>query len=200
MSPRATRVPSALAACLLLHAAAHAEGPSFDCAKVAAGSIEALVCKDPGLSALDRTLAGVYAAASKKAANEHPPLLTAEQRGWVKGRDDCWKAEDQRTCVADAYQRRIVELQARYRLVAATGPFTWACDGDPRNEVVVTFFQTDPGTLIAERGDQTSLMIQQPSGSGVRYAGRNETYAEHQGTATVTWGYGAQAMRCTKAP
>ena len=63
-------------------------GPSYACDKVKAGSIEAMICEDTELSALDRKLAGVYAAASKKAINEHPPLLKAEQRGWIKGRNE----------------------------------------------------------------------------------------------------------------
>lgn len=76
----------------------------------------------------------VYVEATKKAINEHPPVLKAEQRGWVKGRNDCWKSADKRKCVDQSYRRRIAELQARYRLVSANGPFWYSCDGDPRNE------------------------------------------------------------------
>ena len=94
-------------------------------AKVEAGSIEEMVCKDKGLSALDRRLAEVYAAASKKAVNEQPPVLKAEQRGWIKGRNDCWKSDDRRKCVEDNYRLRIAELQAKYRLVPGTGPVTY---------------------------------------------------------------------------
>ena len=97
--------------------AANPKGPSFACDRVERGSIEELVCRDEALSALDRTLARVYAAAAAKAGNEHPPVLKAEQRGWVKGRDDCWKSDDKRQCVESEYSRRIAELQARYRLV-----------------------------------------------------------------------------------
>jgi uncharacterized protein len=186
------------AICWLFTGAARAEGPSFNCAKVESGSIEEMVCKDQGLAALDRKLAEVFAAASKKAVNEHPPILKAEQRGWIKGRNDCWKSNDRRACIEESYRTRIAELQAKYRLVPGTGPFTWACDGDPKNEVVVTFFKTDPATLIAERGDQVSLMFVQPGGSGTRYQGRNESYWEHQGVATIIWGYGAPEMRCTE--
>jgi uncharacterized protein len=175
-------------------------GPSYACDKVEAGSVEAMICKDKQLSSLDRKLSGVYAAASKKAASERPPQLQAEQRGWIKGRDECWKSEDKRECVRDAYQRRIAELQARYRLVPGNGPFRFMCDGNPANEIVVTFFQTDPPTLIAERGDSVSLMYLQPSGSGAKYQGRNETFWEHQGEALITWGYGAPEMRCRKTP
>ncbi len=177
-----------------------ASGPSFDCSKVQKGSIEELICEDEKLSELDRKMAAVYGEAAKKAINEHPPVLKAEQRGWIKGRNDCWKSTDRRECVDQSYRRRIAELQARYRLVPADGPFWYSCDGDPRNEVVVTFFKTDPPTLEAERGDQVSLMYLEPSGSGSKYQGRNESFWEHQGEATIVWGYGSPKMRCSKRP
>ncbi|GAB3395330.1 hypothetical protein GCM10027514_42580 [Azotobacter armeniacus] len=100
----------------------------------------------------------------------------------------------------DNYQLRIAELQARYRLVPGSGPFTFACDDQPGSEVIATFFPTEPPILNAERGDSVSLMYLQPSGSGARYQGRNESFWEHQGEAMVTWGYGAPEMRCRKAP
>ena len=104
-----------------------------------------------------------------------------------------------RGCVRDEYVRRIAELQARYRLVPHSGPVSFMCEGNSANEVVATFFQTQPPTLIAERGDSVSLMFLQPSGSGAKYQGRNETFWEHQGEALITWGHGAAAMHCKKA-
>lgn len=187
-------------ALLLLTGPALADGPSYDCSLVETGSIEALVCEDTGLSALDRRLADVYREALKKAVDQYPPDLQVEQRGWIKGRDDCWKADDRRRCVEDAYVTRTAELQARYRLVAGNGPFAFVCGGDPANEILVTFFPTDPPTLIAERGDSVAVMYLQPSGSGTRYQGRNESFWEHQGEATVSWGYGAPDLRCVKNP
>ncbi|AWJ82388.1 hypothetical protein TSH58p_02375 (plasmid) [Azospirillum sp. TSH58] len=180
--------------------AAETSGPSFSCAGVETGSVEQMVCTDPTLSALDRKLAGVYGEAAGKAANEHPPVLKAEQRGWIKGRDDCWKADDRRACVEEQYRLRIAELQARYRLVRSIGPVRFACDGAPGNELTATFFETEPPTMIAERGDAVSLMVGQPAASGARYQGRNESFWEHQGEARVTWGYGAPEMTCRTAP
>ena len=174
--------------------------PSFDCQRVAAGSIEELVCKDDGLAALDRSLSEVYAAARSKAVNEHPPTLQTEQRGWIKGRNDCWKSSDKRTCVAESYRLRTAELQARYRLIPETATVRYVCDNIPANEVIATFFPTDPPTLIAERGDSVSLMFQQPSASGAKYQGRNETLWEHQGEARIVWGYDAPEMHCQKMP
>jgi uncharacterized protein len=173
-----------------------AAGPSFDCSKVEMGSIEEMICKDEQLSVLDRKMTAVYDAATSKATNEHPPVLKAEQRGWIKGRNECWKSEDKRRCVEESYTLRIAELQARYRLVSLTGPVFYVCDGLPANEVVATFFQTEPPSAIAERGDQTSWMVLQPAASGTKYQGRNETLWEHHGEALITWGYGAPEMRC----
>jgi uncharacterized protein len=188
----------ALAACLAPRAlwAATPAGPSFDCNKVETGSIEALVCADEGLAALDRKLAGAYAAALAKATREVPPTLKVEQRGWIKGRDDCWKSPDQRACVESAYVSRIAELQARYRLVPATGPVTYTCSG-PADEVVVSYFPTEPPTLIAERGDSVSLMYRQPDGS---YQGRNETLTGRDRDVLVTWGFQAPQLRCRREP
>jgi uncharacterized protein len=181
-------------------AAAADAAPSFDCRQVPAGSIAAQVCADASLAQLDRQLADVYAAARKVAAGLKPvPPLAAEQRGWVKGRDACWKDTDRRACVQRAYQQRTAELQARYRLLPARGPVRLACDGDPRNELVVHYFATDPPSLIAERGDETSWMLQQPRPGPAHYLGRNETIDDASGTLTVVWGYQARPMTCRPA-
>jgi uncharacterized protein len=179
--------------------AARNSGPSFSCDEVEAGSVEAMICSDEELSTMDRKLAGVYAAASAKATNEHPPVLKAEQRDWIKGRDACFKGDDKRDCIRDAYLHRIAELQARYRLVSFIGPASFVCDDNRAKEVIAMFFETDPPTLIAEYGDSVSLMYVQPSASGSRYQGSNEAYWEHQGEALITWDDGATQMHCRKA-
>ncbi len=51
------------------------EGPSFDCGRVESGGIEAMICADPDLAALDRKLADVYAHASTRARDEQTPVL-----------------------------------------------------------------------------------------------------------------------------
>jgi uncharacterized protein len=178
-------------------AAATAAGPSFDCGK-ARGSIEQLICEDEALSAVDRTMASVYAAASRKAVDERPRVLRTEQRGWIKGRNDCWKSDAPRACVEGSYQLRIAALQARYHLVEATGPMSYTCEDDSRSELAATFFATDPRTVIVERGDRVSLMFLQPSASGAKYAGGNESFWEHQGEAMLTWGHGAPEIRCVR--
>lgn len=182
---------------LLVAEIAVAQTPTVDC-KHASSDIEKLICADGELGALDRTLSVVYGVAQRKASNERPPTLAAEQRGWVQGRDGCWKAEVRRQCVAESYRLRIAELQARYRLIPVSASATFMCDGNPRDELIAYFFQTDPPSLIAERGDRVSLMFQQPTAGGSRYQGRNESFWEHQGEATVVWGQGTSELRCLK--
>ena len=157
------------------------------------------VCRDEDLSRLDRKLADVYAAARRKAANEHPQTLAPEQRGWIKGRDECSKSEDRRGCIAESYRRRIAELQARYRLVAGVGPVRYACNGNPADEIVVTLFATEPPVLIAERGDQVATMFRMNAAAASGYVGRNETFREDGAAAVVRWGAGSPEMRCTRA-
>lgn len=184
-----------------VHVADAVPGPSFSCDAVATGSIADQVCNDPDLAALDRDLAAVYADARAQAGDVRSASLKAEQRGWIKGRDDCWKAGDRRRCVEVAYRYRIAELQASYRLAPASALITYHCDSDPGNPITVTFFNsTDPQTLIAARGDSSSLMFHEPSASGSRYRGRNESFWEHHGEALVTWGFDTEPMRCRKRP
>lgn len=52
------------------------------------------------MAGLDHQLAEVYRAAARKAANEKPPLLKAEQRGWIKGRNETfWDHQSEATVV-----------------------------------------------------------------------------------------------------
>ena len=171
---------------------------SFDCSKAAPGSIEALVCKTPSLSALDEQLAKVYKQAVAKATGKQANTLKAEQRGWLKGRDECWKADDKTRCVTDSYQQRIAELQARYALLPGKGPFTFRCNSQPAKELTATYYPTEPATLLATFAGSTSLMYIQPAASGSKYQGPNVSFWEHQGVAKVVWGYQAPEMACKR--
>ncbi|MDA7088588.1 MliC family protein [Pseudomonas sp. SA3-5] len=170
--------------------------PSFSCARVRSGSIAEMICQTPALAKLDQQLAAVYRQASAKAGNPHRPLLKAEQRGWIKGRNECWKAEDRGQCVTASYRLRIAELQARYALLKGTGPLFFECDGIPTKQVLATYYPSEPPTAVIEFGDSSSLMYQQPAASGSRYQGRNESFWEHQGEVTVVWGHEAPQMKC----
>ena len=86
--------------------------PSFDCGQ-ATHEAEQMICKDAELAKLDRELTALYAQVMDDTPAHEQKMLKAEQRGWVKERNDCWKSSDQRGCIADAYRDRIDELEDR---------------------------------------------------------------------------------------
>jgi uncharacterized protein len=192
----------ALAVCVAcVPAVSSAQGPTFDCAK-AQGQVETLICADAGLSALDRKLDEVYKAAAGKAKGQMLTTLRAEQRGWVKGRNDCWKAQGPdnpmfltaswqatsvRECVEGQYRLRTSELQAVWRVVTPKPPVSFACQNNPANEIVANFFETDPPTARLERGDRTVTVWLVPAPSGAKYEGQNVSFWTKGNEATVSW-------------
>ncbi|PSL09516.1 uncharacterized protein CLV44_13111 [Marinobacterium halophilum] len=176
-----------------------AQKTSFNCDSQSLSTAEALVCGDVGLSMLDRQLSEVYQQAVTASDSHFRPTLQAEQRGWIKGRNECWKSQTIRQCVNSAYRLRIAELQARYRLVEHSNPVRYLCNNNPADEFVATFFQTEPETAIVERGDSISVMYRQLAASGARYQGRNESLWEHGGKVMISWGSGADAMSCIRS-
>jgi uncharacterized protein len=190
---------AALAACAAaLPAAALAQGPTFNCAK-AQGEVEKLICSDASLAALDRQLDGVYKAATAKAQGKFATLLREDQRGWVKGRNDCWKANGHETwitatwtvntvkaCVDAQYRLRTSELQAVWRLLPPK-TVSYTCQNNPANEVVANFFDTDPPTIRLERGDRTKTLWRVGAATAGKYEGQNVSL-EHQGNELkVSW-------------
>jgi uncharacterized protein len=180
----------------LAHAANAQTGPSFDCAQKPASSVEQRICADAKLAALDRQMADVYAAATARATEADARSLAAMQRGWIKGRNDCWKNSDVPACVATSYRQRIAELQARYRLLAPVGSGRYLCPGTPPREATAEFFETDPPTALVDFAGTTQLMFVAPSGSGARYTGGNRQFWEHQGVAMIRWSAAAPETNC----
>ena len=89
-----------------------AASPSFNCDE-AIHEAEQFICKDAELARLDRSMNELYAEVLASLPASERKRLKAEQRGWVKGRDDCWKSSDMRGCIADSYRDRIDELEDR---------------------------------------------------------------------------------------
>lgn len=180
---------------------AHATGPAFDCGK-ASHEIESLICKDGELAKLDRKLDETFRQAMKtvETVPGHTQALKemkAIQRGWIGGRNDCWKADDKRQCTFDIYRNRIAELQARYMLVKSQKPVFYTCENNPADQIIATFMETDPSTVRLERGDRTEIAIQGLSGSGARYEGAFGLEFWIKGNdAMVTWPQGTQ-FNCT---
>lgn len=159
---------------LLAATQSFAASPSFSCAKPA-GAAEQAVCQDETLAALDRETARLYGLARNAPSLGAPQKkqLTALQRGWIKGRNDCWKANDLKTCIRDAYVIRIAELRAGLPKAAdkekgvSIGPVAVECPGAP--SMRATFVNVDPPLAYLAGGDTSLVMTIARSGSGARY-------------------------------
>ncbi len=99
----------------LLTVSSYANQPSFDCSKVKKDSSEGIICSSDTLMDLDKEIAAVYKRALAKSSKDD--MLKAGQRGWIKGRNDCWKAKDEKKCMIDQYTLRIQELKEKYDLL-----------------------------------------------------------------------------------
>ncbi|MEE4239157.1 MAG: MliC family protein [Anderseniella sp.] len=168
-------------------------GPAFDCSKTE-HEIEDLICQDEELAGKDRKLAEVYKqaiAAMEKVDAGGPEAikeLKAMQRGWIGGRNECWKAEDKRQCAIDSYDRRTAFLQARYFLVGGGQPVFYTCNNNPADEIVATFIPTEPPSVRLERGDSLEVGILSPTASGSRYDADFGVFFWTQGDeARVAW-------------
>ncbi|MDM5076008.1 MliC family protein [Aeromonas media] len=156
---------------------ASAATPSFDCTK-AHSAAEQLVCQDAGLAALDNELAALYPKAMSQLSAEQQKTEKAMQRGWIKGRNECWKESDSRQCVEESYQLRITELQIKGGQLRVPSPVDYQCDGGIR---LSTYFYNEakrPAAVInLSEGTQQSqvLAFEAPSASGARYEGQNLT-------------------------
>lgn len=156
---------------------ASAATPSFDCTK-AHSAAEQLVCQDAGLAALDNELAALYPKAMNQLSAEQQKTEKAMQRGWIKGRNECWKESDSRQCVEESYQLRITELQIKGAQLRVPSPVDYQCDGGIR---LSTYFYNEakrPAAVInLSEGAQQSqvLAFEAPSASDARYEGQNLT-------------------------
>jgi len=157
-----------------------AVAPSFDCAK-AGSSAEEMVCKDSQLAQLDNELARLYklAEATPGADSQRMNELRAMQRGWVKGRDDCWKADDKHACVVASYGSRIMELRQGYAHARSAdaagitiGPKALACDG-LKFGIGVVFVNAEPPIAQLAWLDQAVTLTRSEAGSGAKYTGSN---------------------------
>lgn len=161
--------------------------PAYDCAK-ASGQVEQLICSDEALAALDRSLADTYRVALQNFPQAELASLQAEQRGWIKGRNDCWKAEDVSSCVRLSYQTRIVELQITSGQLIAAEAVGYACEGNEGRPFFAAFYsQTTPASVVLTLGNDQLIAFIAPSGSGARYSAAGVEFWEHHGEASVNW-------------
>jgi len=115
---------------LLLPSNSEAGGPSFDCAKARTWS-EQQVCQDAGLASLDREMAELYSTVRREGSRRFDEQK-AGQRAWLKQREQCQQAADQKTCLVEHYQQRMAALmdnggttQTSVRQPALTPAVVW---------------------------------------------------------------------------
>lgn len=175
-------------------AAAIAAERAADCAQ-AQGSVLKLICQDAALAALDRQLDDAYGEALARATGEAVEGLPAEQRDWVKRRDECARDRDVRTCVEGRYKDRIALLQAAWQLVPVASRATFTCAGAPGGAVVATYYATDPPAVRLERGSESVLAFQHAAPGGARYEGPKVTFENRGDDASLAWNGATQACR-----
>lgn len=176
--------------------------PSFDCLK-AESSAEELICADDRLAALDRRLATRFAGAVKAAdaldsgGAAARDTLRATQRGWIKGRDECWKADDLRDCVMHAYLTRENELVTQWLLQAPASVASFYCNDNRANEITAYFFDTELPSVRLEYGDTVESGSLTRTASGSRYDAGSGRYIWLKGDAAfVAWTDDSE-MSCT---
>lgn len=180
-------------AAVVVATSAHTSEPAFDCAR-AEGQVQQLVCSDDELAGLDRELATVYQTALETLPPDDVPQTKAQQRGWIKGRDDCWKADDVSQCVAGAYRMRIVELQIVSGQLSAPTTVSLTCGDGAQLPFFAAFYNdTSPPAVVLTKGPDQVIAFIARSGSGARYTSDGVEYWEHQGRASIDW-FGAKLV------
>jgi uncharacterized protein len=88
-------------------------GPSFNCARVAEGGAEELICRDRELARQDRVMATAYSRArSAVRGSEGLGALTASQQAWVRARNNCANLRTQKGfCIENITADRIEVLE-----------------------------------------------------------------------------------------
>lgn len=174
--PGIFRVLSVLGFPFVLAAPAAALAPSFDCSK-AQSSAEEAVCASDALAEMGLELARLYHAAvnGPNMDAERLKTLKATQRGWIKGRDDCWKSDmGVEACTANEYAFRIYDLRqgysdARAEDGASLGPFPYVCEG--LDVPLSAAFVNTAAPMVALRwGENAAVLPLVEAGSGAKYA------------------------------
>ncbi|QIR13563.1 lysozyme inhibitor LprI family protein [Shewanella aestuarii] len=150
-----------------------AASPTFDCAK-AQGEVEQLICQSDELSQLDQQLLPLYRQVLSLLDEQDAKVFKAKQRGWIKGRNDCWKANDKNQCIQYEYQIRLTELQIASASVEVPAKTLYQC-ADQRlitayfynNTAIAAVVFTVSGPQLTPTQPHLGLIV--PSASGAKY-------------------------------
>ncbi len=158
--------------------------PAFACDE-AEGTVESMICQDQELIELDLYLDELYQAALNIFPEEELASLVAFQRGWISGRNDCWKNEYIRRCVADEYLIRISELEVKTGHLMVPQAANFLCADE--HLLSVYFYSNAVRPLaVLNMNQQQFFTWLTPSASGSRYMGQNITFWQKGNEAMLT--------------
>lgn len=178
---------------------------SFDCTQ-GKSSAEALICQNEELARLDQKLADRYAQAKAKFKATHPSkkdkkYFVAYQRGWIKGRNECWKANEGtlESCIKAAYERRITELETSWDLVPAKEARTYTCAND--NHFTFIPFDTSEreGARVAFNDMQDTFIKLNDADANTWEGEFGKKLTFNNGNATLLWDQYEPELKCTLA-
>jgi uncharacterized protein len=165
--------------------AAPAAAPmSFDCA-APANEAQQLVCNDPQLTDLDRRMQAAYVQALERPGADQAALTTAQSAFTATRDGGCRSSGDERTCIVQAYQTRLVELAIGDPATPVPPVVTYNCPGNSGPLSAQFYNDFDPQTAVLDWKGARIILFIQPSGSGARYGRLNSEYWEHQGEVTL---------------
>ncbi|WP_174296284.1 MliC family protein [Sphingomonas bacterium] len=141
-------------------------------------AVDQPVGSDAHLGQLDRQLGDVVGHAAQMTAAKSARVVAA-QTAWREHRRDCLDTGDTRQCLAERYALRIAVVAAASGWPPARPPIGLRCAGDPPRGFSINYFATEPSTVVVQRRDERIAMVQQPTGSGIRYEGGGGVYSEH---------------------
>lgn len=152
---------------------------ALDCGKPA-NAAQQQVCGDPHLIDLDHRLQAAYQQALARPGTDQAALTTA-QNTWATARDGCAQNPQPRTCLAEAYQTRLVQLVIADPGTLSPPLVTYQCPADAGPLTAQFYNEFDPPAAVLNWKGNQEILFQEPSGSGARYGRQGSEYWEHQG-------------------
>ncbi|WP_412471434.1 lysozyme inhibitor LprI family protein [Halobacteriovorax sp. RT-1-4] len=163
--------------------------PTFDCQK-ATYKAETLICEKSELANHDRHMAIVYKDSIRKveALDEGRETslkrLKAMQRGWGKGRNDCWKDRNLYSCIEHNYKYRISYLQTKWDLLRPHEIYGLICKQN-RAEIVMNIYKTSYyNSIKAEYGDKSFTLIESKTKN--EYIGDGKSFSIDSKTGLIS--------------
>ncbi len=178
--------------------------PNFDCDSPNLHEAEALICGDNNLIYLDYEMNRTFELALTKAQNlnidsdDAVHHLKATQRGWIKGRNDCWKASYKKACIEREYHHRISYLQVYWQLINENTTLSYSCNGQKIHTFTAHFYNNTPLVAVQiEYDGQKEAFIREISASGAKYtAPQGKLFWEKLDDAIFIWDANQPENQC----